>query len=551
VKELAGYRLVRRLAVGGMAELFEAQNPELGAVVVKIVLPQYARDPEFGQMLEDEARLCERLDHENLVRVLDHGLERGRHFLVMEYVDGPSLAQVLAAARAARSFPSPATALALCRQLLEALDYLHGLTDEDGAPLEVVHRDVTPGNVLISRDGRVKLGDLGIARHRLRATRTRTGVIKGTVQYMAPEQVTGDTADVRTDLYGVGLILFELLTLRPFIHGEREVEILRLAEDPPWTAPSELRESLPEELDPLVRRALRRFPEERYRSAQAFTSALDQVADALSDGEPSIRSWIEELPLEGQATGTPMSDVALGGPPGGTQVAPAAPGRSRGWLLALLLAIPVALASFGLVLLKGSSGGEAPAPDGGSVDLRQDATPPDQRSTTPDTARDSRPPVDLTPAPKRPPTRRPRPKTKTTKTPVAPPAPSLAERRGPLREKLKKLANALASRGVLLEDLPPGARKRLQRVRGLLEGGAAELDAAERELPTLSTELSAVRVDRGLVEAKMKRVDRLLRKAGVPNKHKEQAGQALQEFMDGRYDAANRRLNRILRALHR
>jgi serine/threonine-protein kinase len=536
-----------------MAELFEAHSPELGTVVVKIVLPQYARDPEFVQMLEDEARLCERLDHEHLVRVLDHGSDRGRRFLVMEYVDGPSLAQVLAAARGARSFPSPATALHLCRQLLEALDYLHDLTDEDGAPLEVVHRDVTPGNVLVSRDGRVKLGDLGIARHRLRATRTRTGVIKGTVQYMAPEQVTGDTADTRTDLYGVGLILFELLTLRPFIHGEREVDLLRLAEDPPWTAPSALRASLPEALDQLTRRALRRFPEQRYRSARAFISALDQIVDAPG-GEPSVRAWIEALPLDERAAGAPMSDVGVGAAPAGTRVASPALGRSRAWLLALLLALPVALASVGLLVLRDSRG-PAPAPlDGGSVDLRRDMPPPDQ-TATPDAVRDSRGPVDLARAPGRPPGRRPRPKTKSTKSTRPPPrpppaAPSLAERRGPLRERLRKLEQSLADRGVLLEDLRPAVRSRLRTARGLLEGGVADLDAFERELPGLAAALSGVRVDRGLVEAKMKRVDRLLRRSGVPTGLKEQAGQALQDFMDGRYAAANRRLNRILRALH-
>ncbi len=281
VVKLGRYTLLRRLAVGGMAELYRARRDADGVeVALKLVLPQHARDPAFVQMLMDEARLARELDHPNLVRLLEAGVEAGQAFLAMELVEGPSLAALLAAARrAGRPLPT-GIALLVARSLGEALRYLHGLRDERGESLEVVHRDVTPGNVLIAAaSGAVKLGDFGIAQHRLRQTRTRTGVIKGTVQYMAPEQVTGSGIDARTDLYGVGLILFELLTLHPFVEAERELDLLRLVENPAWRAPSSLRPELGTVYDALCRRALRRFPEERYPDAAASLASLDAAAE--------------------------------------------------------------------------------------------------------------------------------------------------------------------------------------------------------------------------------------------------------------------------------
>ncbi len=270
-QRVGGYRLVRRIAVGGMGEVFEARPEDGGEpVVLKVLLPQHAEAPEFLEMFSDEARLACRLHHPGLVRVHEAGRDGGTLFMVMERVDGPTLAQAL---ETGGPVP-PALALEVARRLLEALEYLHGLTDEHGRPLEVVHRDVTPGNVLLSRDGEVKLSDFGIARHRLRTVRTRTGVIKGTVQYLSPEQVAGGPeVDARADLYGVGLILFELLTGRAFIHAEREIDLLRLAEDPPWTAPSSLNQDLDPALDRLLRPALKRFPEERYPGARSFLEA--------------------------------------------------------------------------------------------------------------------------------------------------------------------------------------------------------------------------------------------------------------------------------------
>ena len=275
---LGAFRVERRLAIGGMAEIFLAHSLDHSApVVLKLLLPQLCRDAELTQMLADEAALTAHLDHPNLVKTLAY--EDGQHpYLVLEYVEGCTLAQLL------RSHAplAPAFAFAVAHQLLAALRYIHAYRDRDGTPLEIVHRDVTPGNVLLALDGSVKLGDFGIARSDLRTARTRTGVIKGTVQYMSPEQVCGDPLDQRADLYGVGLLLFEMLCGRPYIDAKREVDLLRCAESPRWRPPSSVRPGLDLAIDRLLEPALRPFPEQRYPSAEAMSAALERCAAELS-----------------------------------------------------------------------------------------------------------------------------------------------------------------------------------------------------------------------------------------------------------------------------
>jgi len=528
--KLGRYRLVRRIAVGGMAELFEARDTDDTTVVVKVVLPQHARDPEFVQMLADEARLTMRLHHPNLVRVLEYGHEGDQHFMVMEYVRGPTLAALLQIARQAGRPPSPALALQVAAQLTRALGYLHGLPE-----LQVVHRDVTPANVLVDRDsGQVKLGDFGIAQHNLRQTRTRSGVIKGTVQYMAPEQVTGSGIDARTDLYGVGLILFELLTLRPFIHAEREVDLLRLAEEPPWIAPSALRPEL-QPLDRLLRRCLGRFPEERFPDADALMQALDQARATAGAGD--LTGWIDDLPAA--ASDEPaMIDLPQ---PAGTRVAPLTPPRRR-WVLvwALLGALPLAaISALWMLVLRPDENPASSTHDSGAWDgnaSRLDLPAPDQRSPT-----DLALPSDLTRPDRnrRPTPRRPVRVAIALDAAIAPPD---TRRRERLLARLRTLRTDLERRGVLVVDLPLPLRARLERLPGM------DTEALATELDTLEPTLSALRVTRALVEAKIRHVDQRLRagKGQVPQALRDQASQALQEFMDGRYVEANRQLNRIL-----
>ncbi|MBI4917506.1 MAG: serine/threonine protein kinase [Acidobacteria bacterium] len=286
--------VVRRLAVGGMAEIFEARaaEPRDGAparVALKVVLPQHADDPEFRSMLAAEASLQGRLSHPNLVRVLGHGEAEGRPFLALELVDGPSLAEVLKAlAKAGRTCPPP-VAMFVGTELLRALAYVHEAVDEAGNPLRIVHRDVNPPNVLLERTGRVRLGDFGIARSSGRETRTHTGVIKGKLRYLAPEQVTGSRLDSRTDIFAAGLVLWEILAGEPHLQGESEIELMRGAEAPSYR-PLAGRPGLDARFDRLLSRSLQRFPEERWGSARSFLEALDRLR-----GEPGLAAGAEEL----------------------------------------------------------------------------------------------------------------------------------------------------------------------------------------------------------------------------------------------------------------
>ncbi|MCC6873865.1 MAG: serine/threonine protein kinase, partial [Sandaracinaceae bacterium] len=225
--------LGRRLAVGGMGEIFEATDGRTDAVL-KLLLPQHAKNAEIVGALAHEGELARRLAHPNVVRVLVVHASGAAPHLVLERVDGAPLSDLLEA-----PLPLP-EALAAVLPLLDALEHVHGARGEDGAALGIVHRDVTPQNVLVSRDGVVKLTDFGIARSRLKDARTRTGIVKGKLNYLAPEQVTGSSVDARTDLYAIGLVLFELSTGQSYLQGEDDVALLRVAEDPPPRAPSEV-----------------------------------------------------------------------------------------------------------------------------------------------------------------------------------------------------------------------------------------------------------------------------------------------------------------------
>ena len=215
MRETARYRVLRKIAHGGMAEIFLAL--QLGVegfqkqVVLKRILPALAADPSFVRMLVDEAHIASTLNHSNLVQVLDLRHSGSEYFLVLEFVDGWSLEQVRRRAQKAKlKLPLP-LALSIVGALCRALAYVHGRT-RDGRPLGIVHRDVTPQNVLLSAEGDVKLADFGIAKALGKREKSATGVIKGKFAYMSPEQAAGETLDGRSDLFSVGTLLYLLTT---------------------------------------------------------------------------------------------------------------------------------------------------------------------------------------------------------------------------------------------------------------------------------------------------------------------------------------------------
>ena len=301
------YSVVGRIAIGGMSEIFEAHRSDdsksdHASVVIKKMLPEYARDPDLVQAFSHEAELAERLTHPCLVKVLEHGVDQAEPYIVMEHVRGISLAELLQYLRTTDRKLDWKIAVFITSAVLEALAYVHEARDEAGTKLNVVHRDVTPQNVLLSQDGSVKLGDFGIARSSLRAARTRTGMIKGKLLYLAPEQVTHSDIGARTDLYSVGVMLFELLTNETYYTGKTELEIIRAAEEPMLRKPSDVVSHMDPVLDRVVEKAVKRFPEERWQSADGMNAALSEFAAPSPDQKVCsnvLANWVRNARAAG------------------------------------------------------------------------------------------------------------------------------------------------------------------------------------------------------------------------------------------------------------
>ncbi len=288
--DLAGkYRLIAELGQGGMATVYLAVA--LGSsgfrklAVVKLIRPQYASDPDLIQMFLDEARLCARLSHPNIVQTYDVGVDAGQYLMAMEYLDGVSLYTAVSRfVKTGTPFPFPLRARILS-EVLEGLRYAHELRDYDGKTLDIVHRDVTPHNIFITYDGQVKLLDFGIAKATTSSVQTATGVIKGKLTYMAPEQAMCETIDARADLYAVGVMLWEAITgRRRWAAGLSDAAVFtRVASGELPEAPDAASRGFPAELDAIVLKSLAPKPEDRFQSAAEMRGALDAVLDTIED----------------------------------------------------------------------------------------------------------------------------------------------------------------------------------------------------------------------------------------------------------------------------
>jgi serine/threonine protein kinase len=229
---LGKYQLLRKLATGGMAEVFLAKTDgPMGFekhLVIKRILPHLAEDPQFVEMFLGEAKLAAQLNHPNLVQLFDFGEAEGSYFIAMEYIDGPTLRLLVARARDLRSPISLGLAARIVSSAAEGLAYAHDFRDQvTNEPLGLVHRDVSPDNILVSRNGAVKLVDFGIAKARGQSHHTQAGTVKGKVAYMAPEQLRGELLDRRVDLYGLGVVLYELCTGRMPFEANSDASMVR------------------------------------------------------------------------------------------------------------------------------------------------------------------------------------------------------------------------------------------------------------------------------------------------------------------------------------
>lgn len=284
-----------KIAHGGMATIhagsMRTADGQAKRVAIKVLHPHLAEDAHVRRMFLHEARLAERLAHENVVRVLDHGEdEELGTFIVMEYVEGADLAAVLkSAARTEVSVP-PRVVVRVVLDFLEGLHAAHELCSEDGHPLNLIHRDVSPHNVLVGTDGRARLTDFGIAKSDERYTMTRPGQLKGKLSYMAPEQLAHeDELDRRVDVFAAGVVLWEALTARRLFKGEDELSIINKVLLSKVPAPSSVTPELAP-FDEVLAKALAREPDERWPSARAMADALEAASRSI--GGPASRDEV-------------------------------------------------------------------------------------------------------------------------------------------------------------------------------------------------------------------------------------------------------------------
>ncbi len=278
---LGRYTLLKRLAIGGMGEVFLAAKPgPVGFgpyVALKILRDELACDPQFVDMLVDEANISMFLNHQNVVSVLDLSEDDGSYYIAMEYIQGITVERLVDALAASKEALALPTTLYIAVELCRALKYAHTRVNHNGQPLNIVHRDVTPANILLSTQGEVKLTDFGIARARGRIHQTQAGVLKGKFGYMAPEMIRYERLDARADLFCAGVVMYLMMAGRHPVAGAAVMEAIQRFEQKRIPPPSHYNAAVPPVLDTIVMRALEPQPDQRWGSASALGDALRDV----------------------------------------------------------------------------------------------------------------------------------------------------------------------------------------------------------------------------------------------------------------------------------
>ncbi|HEX4460226.1 MAG TPA: serine/threonine-protein kinase, partial [Polyangia bacterium] len=302
------YRLIERIGEGGMADVYRAEvlGPKgfSRQLAIKRIHTLFAREIDFINMLGTEARVTALLNHPAIVQVYEFGHVEDELYLAMELAEGPDLGRLLMAAEERKIAMPVGVACYIIGQLADALAYAHALHDGEGRPLNIIHRDVTPSNVVISHVGGVKLLDFGIARaaEHVRNERTRTGVLKGKISYLSPEQIDAQEIDHRTDEFALGIVFYECLTLaRPYKGVIRQENL---------AAPSTLRPDVDTEVDAVVMKMLSAAPGDRFADCAEVATALSPLSRRLGGDALALRDWLTTLgPLPSKAEPMPSEPV--------------------------------------------------------------------------------------------------------------------------------------------------------------------------------------------------------------------------------------------------
>jgi eukaryotic-like serine/threonine-protein kinase len=412
------YRLIGELGEGGMARVYLALVTGMAnfnkLVVVKQIRPHLAEDPDFVTMFLDEARLAARLNHPNVVQTNEVGAEDGVYYIAMEYLEGQTFRRVLSRLSDKLTLTMK---LRVIEEVLAGLDHAHELCDYDGTPLEVVHRDVSPHNVFVTYNGQVKVVDFGIAKAIDSSAETRTGMLKGKIGYMAPEQARGDKVDRRADIFALGVMLWEIITGQRLFKGDSEITVLHKLITHQIPRPSTVAPDVDPALEELVLRAVAAEPGERFQTAAEMSAALEswlreagdhtslrEVGRVLAEGFATERQRIQVLveaqirqaeEQSGEVDQLVMLDQAsqsidlTGEPPTRTMTAattvvlgakPAAPAKRQPLLWVAIAAIVIGAIGAILILPRGDDGQVAAAPPSSAPptahQLRIESRPP-------------------------------------------------------------------------------------------------------------------------------------------------------------------------------
>ena len=310
--EFGQYVIEERIATGGMADVFKARMMGMEGfqktVAIKRILSNLTDNEDFVRMFIDEAKLAAQLNHNNIIHIYDLGKVDRSHYIAMEFIEGRDLRSIMTECSARGLVIPVQLALHIATLLASALDYAHNKRDFEDRDLGLVHRDVSPSNVLISNDGDVKLCDFGIAKAATKATETRAGALKGKLQYMSPEQAWGKDIDHRSDIFSLGLVLYEMLTSEKVFSGTSELSVLEQVRDPMISAPSLKNPKVDPEIDRIIIMALNADREQRYQSADDMRRDVENVVreEGWAPDRAALAAFLGQL---GDAVGVPATEL--------------------------------------------------------------------------------------------------------------------------------------------------------------------------------------------------------------------------------------------------
>jgi len=340
------YELLQPLGRGGMAEVFLARpfgDPRSVVYALKSILPQFADDPRFVQMFHRELTIATGLCHPNLVSVLDHGREQGRHFMVMEYVHGPDLSKLLRTAGELDVRPPLDAAVSIVLAVARGLHHLHEWPGKHGGTPGFVHRDVSPSNVLVGYDGTVKVTDFGVATASAHTRTTEAGGVKGKMGYLSPEQCRSEGLDRRSDVYALGVLLYETTLGERLFYGDNDYAVMHQIVSSDYDRPCDRDPDYPADLEAIILTALAEDREDRFSTAESFADVLEAFAEqqGLGIGSDTVANWVASLvPWEPYPAFAPPTLIPSG-PQTAVTTASAPPPRKSSGSLGLIAAIAI------------------------------------------------------------------------------------------------------------------------------------------------------------------------------------------------------------------